>query len=141
MKFFHLLISIVATAVAKEDLPADAKLQIGIKQAGDCSKKAENGDSLKLHYEGRLRTTGEEFDSSRKRDAPLPVVLGAGSVIPGWEQGVLGMCLNEKRKLIIPSGLAYGDNGAPPKIPPGATLEFDIELVDLIKSSAKEKEL
>ncbi|MGH8336222.1 MAG: FKBP-type peptidyl-prolyl cis-trans isomerase [Gammaproteobacteria bacterium] len=72
---------------------------------------------------------GKEFDSSRTAGQPFRFPLGSGQVIKGWDQGVAGMKVGESRRLIIPSGLAYGDDGAGGAIPPGAALVFDIELV------------
>ncbi|KAG8387252.1 hypothetical protein BUALT_Bualt02G0002100 [Buddleja alternifolia] len=77
---------------------------------------------------GKL-TDGTVFDSSFERGDPIEFELGSGQVIKGWDQGILGMCLGEKRKLKIPSKLGYGDQGSPPTIPGGATLVFDTELV------------
>jgi FKBP-type peptidyl-prolyl cis-trans isomerase FkpA len=72
---------------------------------------------------------GKQFDSSRTQGQPFRFPLGAGSVIKGWDQGVIGMKIGGSRRLIIPSDLAYGDSGAGGVIPPGATLVFDIDLV------------
>lgn len=108
------------------------KLQIGIKKKiKDCQRRTRKGDQLKMHYTGKLES-GEEFDSSIPRGEPLAFTLGAGQVIKGWDQGLLNMCEGEKRKLVIPSDLAYGENGAPPKIPGGATLIFEVELVKIV---------
>ncbi|XP_013405821.1 FK506-binding protein 2 [Lingula anatina] len=105
----------------------------------DCSVKAGDGDHVEVHYTGKL-DDGSVFDSSRTEGrSPLPFTLGAGKVIPGWEQGILGMCVGEKRKLIIPSHLAYGKKGHPPVIPGGATLHFDTELVGLTKKTVEGK--
>ena len=65
------------------------------------------------------------------RNQPFDFTLGRGMVIKGWDQGLVGMCIGERRKLVIPSGLGYGDNGSPPKIPGGATLVFEVELLDI----------
>ncbi len=92
--------------------------------------EAKTGQRVKVHYTGRL-TNGTEFDSSLKRE-PYVFVLGAGDVIRGWDQGVVGMRVGGKRKLTIPYDLAYGIAGRPPAIPPKATLVFDIELLDIV---------
>jgi FK506-binding protein 2 len=91
---------------------------------------ARDGDLLWVHYTGRL-TDGTVFDSSYERGEPIPLQLGAGRVIAGWEEGLRGTQVGEKRQLTIPSRLAYGEKGSPPKIPPDATLVFDVELMGL----------
>ncbi|KAK6620821.1 FK506-binding protein 2A [Polyplax serrata] len=107
------------------------KLQIGIrKRVENCSIKSRRGDLLHIHYTGTLED-GTEFDSSLPRGEPFTFTLGSGQVIRGWDQGLMGMCEGEKRKLVIPSSLGYGESGAPPKIPGGATLIFEVELVKL----------
>ena len=93
-----------------------------------CDVKAKNGDQLKVHYRGLL-LDGMQFDASYDRGQPLPVKLGARQVIVGWEEGLQGMCLGEKRTLTIPPEKGYGDRGAGNVIPPGATLIFQTELV------------
>ena len=88
----------------------------------------------KRHYVGKLED-GTEFDSSIGRNEPFVFTLGVGQVIKGWDQGLLDMCEGEKRKLIIPSHMGYGDHGAPPKIPGGATLIFEVELLKINRKS------
>jgi len=108
------------------------KLQIGIKKRPEkCDKKSKKGDLLHIHYRGTLEENGVEFDNSYKRGTPLTFSLGMGQVIQGWDQGLLGMCSGEKRKLVIPPDLAYGSAGALPTIPPDATLIFEVECVDI----------
>jgi hypothetical protein len=92
--------------------------------------EAKSGRAVSVHYTGWL-PNGEKFDSSRDRDQPFGFTLGAGEVIAGWDEGVAGMKVGGRRKLVIPPDLAYGTAGAPPDIPPGATLVFDVELLDV----------
>jgi FKBP-type peptidyl-prolyl cis-trans isomerase FkpA len=93
-------------------------------------KTAGAGRMVRVHYTGWL-PNGEKFDSSRDRDEPFEFSLGAGQVIAGWDEGVAGMKVGGKRKLVIPPDLAYGTAGAPPDIPPGATLVFEVELLEV----------
>jgi peptidylprolyl isomerase len=92
-------------------------------------KMAEPGMQVSVHYTGTL-TDGTKFDSSLDRGQPIQFQLGAGRVIQGWEEGIKGMRIGGKRKLVIPPDLGYGANGGGP-IPPNATLLFDVELVDV----------
>lgn len=122
------LLTVLSAALSKE---APTSLQIGIvKKASVCPTKASKGDKLQMEYTGKLLQNGKQFDSSIGR-APFEFTLGVGQVIKGWDQGILGMCIGEKRKLTIPSELGYGSAGAGSSIPPNAALVFDIELLKI----------
>ena len=102
---------------------------------------AAAGSRVTVHYTGwlydatRADRRGAQFDSSRTAGQPFQFVLGAGQVISGWDQGVQGMKVGGQRRLVIPASLAYGDSGAGGVIPPGATLLFDVELLEVELSS------
>ena len=89
---------------------------------------AQAGQTVTVHYTGWLEN-GKKFDSSVDRRQPFSFPLGAGRVIKGWDEGVQGMKVGGKRKLIIPSNLGYGARGAGGAIPPNATLIFEVELL------------
>ncbi|WP_437963591.1 FKBP-type peptidyl-prolyl cis-trans isomerase [Sorangium sp. So ce260] len=93
-------------------------------------QEAKDGDRVRVHYTGRLLKTNAEFDSSVGGE-PFVFTLGNTEVIKGWDEGVVGMKVGGKRKLTIPSRLAYGESGSPPKIPGKSTLVFDIELLGI----------
>jgi len=92
--------------------------------------EAKVGDTISAHYVGVAHSTGEEFDASWNRGAPLDFRLGVGQVIKGWDDGIVGMKVGGRRKLTIPADLAYGDRGAGGAIKPGETLIFVVDLVD-----------
>lgn len=92
---------------------------------------AEQGDTVKVQYVGVDYSTGKQFDASWDSGKPFSFQLGAGNVIPGWDQGVEGMRVGGRRELIVPPDLAYGAQGQPPTIGPNATLVFVIDLLDV----------
>lgn len=109
--------------------PPPKKLEIKEIEEG-AGPEAKAGDEVSVQYAGVGYESGEEFDSSWSRGAePFTFGLGAGQVIPGWDQGVEGMKVGGRRELIIPPELAYGEAGSPPAIGPNETLIFVIDLV------------
>ncbi|XP_041374471.1 FK506-binding protein 2-like isoform X3 [Gigantopelta aegis] len=117
-------------------------LQLGSLQAGEvkiehlkkvdnCDRQVKKLDKLKMHYTGTLEKDGSKFDSSLDRNEAFEFQIGVGHVIKGWDEGLIGMCIGEKRKLTIPPDMGYGDQGAGEKIPPGATLVFEVELLSI----------
>lgn len=92
--------------------------------------RADSGDIVTVHYTGWL-PQGTKFDSSLDRDQPLEVALGYGRVIQGWDQGIVGMRVGGQRRLVIPPGMAYGEQGRG-TIPRNSTLVFDVELLDVV---------
>lgn len=91
---------------------------------------AASGQDVLVHYVGWMQD-GKQFDSSRNRRDPLDFALGAGDVIKGWDEGIPGMKVGGKRRLTIPSALAYGEHGCGGVIPPHATLVFEVELLEI----------
>jgi peptidylprolyl isomerase len=92
--------------------------------------EASSGTTVTAHYVGVAFSTGEEFDASWNRGEPLKFRLGVGQVIAGWDQGISGMRVGGRRRLVIPPELAYGERGAPGAIGPNETLIFVVDLVD-----------
>ena len=135
-----LLLSVAAcTKKEKEETPApaaqqqpeikDLLMQVATPAKDKKAKEAVEGKTLKVHYKGTF-LDGKEFDSSYSRDKPFEFKLGAKQVIQGWEIGTKGMKVGEKRILVVPPQMAYGEQGAGP-IPPNTPLRFEIELLDV----------
>jgi len=112
--------------IAEGDPPTE--LEIEDLEEGDGEEAAE-GDQLSVNYVGVLYENGEEFDNSYDRGVPFDFPLGGGQVIPGWDEGLVGMKVGGRRQLTIPPDLGYGPQGQPPDIPPDSTLVFVIDLV------------
>ena len=122
-----------AMAVLEEAYPGqmqttESGLMYIIVEAGD-GPKPQPGTPIQAHYTGKF-LSGRVFDSSVQRGEPFEFEVGMGRVIKGWDEALLDMRKGEKRILVIPSHLGYGERGYPPVIPPRATLVFDVELVD-----------
>lgn len=125
-----------ATATPENGLSNFTTLQVTDVRPGS-GTEATAGRTVSVHYTGWLysqtaaNNRGTKFDSSRDRNQPFQFALGAGQVIPGWDQGVAGMKVGGQRTLIIPPALGYGSRGAGGVIPPNATLVFDVELLEV----------
>lgn len=121
----------VRSATAPDDIIREDGLRIEFLHTPvTCTRYAVAGDLLSVHYTGVL-ADGSKFDSSYDRNRPLDFVVGKGQVIKGWDEGLLNACNGEKRRLTIPPALGYGDKGAGTVIPPGATLVFEVEIVNI----------
>lgn len=134
-----LAVAVAATAGAKVNALSDgfsATVYEGPTECDD-SEKVTAGRFLKMHYTGTIDESsptgeaGKQFDSSRGRKSTFDFAIGQGQVIPGWDKGLIGLCKGAKATLIIPAEDGYGANGAGPDIPGGATLNFDVEVVDV----------
>ncbi len=112
------------------DGPPPSDLEVTELSEGE-GPEATPGSTVSVHYVGVAHSTGEEFDASYNRGAPLDFRLGVGQVIPGWDQGVQGMKVGGRRRLVIPPHLGYGDTGAGGVIKGGETLIFVVDLVDV----------
>ncbi len=112
-----------------EGAPPD-ELVVETLIAGD-GATAETGDTVRVHYVGKAWSTGAQFDASWDRGQPFDFELGAGRVIPGWDRGIRGMQVGGRRRLVIPPGLAYGEQGAGEAIGPGETLVFVVDLLEV----------
>ncbi|XP_020589681.1 FK506-binding protein 2-like [Phalaenopsis equestris] len=134
---FIAAVLIIVSAKKSSDV---VDLQIDVKYKPEvCSIQSHKGNMVKVHYRGML-INGNMFDSSYERGEPIEFELGKGQEIKGWDQGLLGMCIGEKRKLKIPAKLGYGAQGSLPKIPGGATLIFDTELMAVNGKTSSSKQ-
>lgn len=121
------------TAVNKNNtkpMEQATELKVEITQEGTGDRVTKKGDTIGVHYTGML-TDGTKFDSSLDRGEPFEFQLGAGMVIRGWDEGLVGMKVGEKRRLTIPASMGYGERGTGGVIPPNATLVFETELISI----------
>ena len=116
-----------STVKSMQEDVTELKIEDQVIGTGD---EAVSGKTISVHYTGTL-TDGTKFDSSKDRGTPFEFVLGAGKVIQGWDKGFAGMRVGGVRKLIIPSDMGYGSQGAGGVIPPNATLIFEVELLEV----------
>ncbi|KAF9915899.1 Peptidyl-prolyl cis-trans isomerase fpr2 [Lobosporangium transversale] len=133
MKTFSTLIAgalLLAAQVIAYEAPKELVIDV-VSKPKDCTNLSKDGDKLSMHYTGTLHNGGSKFDSSLDRGRTFDFYLGIGQVIKGWDQGLKGMCVGEKRKLIIPSNLAYGGRSMGSAIPANSALVFDVELVGI----------
>ncbi|KAL8652339.1 MAG: hypothetical protein Q9210_002738 [Variospora velana] len=118
-----LLLPLLPLALAKE-------VTTEYTLTNECTRKSQRGDSVQVHYRGTLASDGSEFDASYNRGQPLEFTVGRGMVIKGWDEGLLDMCIGDKRKLTIPPEFGYGQR-AMGAIPAGSTLVFETELMGI----------
>jgi peptidylprolyl isomerase len=110
----------------------DVPFDLGVEDINDGDgDEAINGSKVAVHYAGVAFSTGEEFDASWNRGQPFQFTLGKGHVIPGWDTGLLGMKVGGRRKLTIPSAMAYGARGAGAAIKPHEPLVFVVDLLSV----------
>ncbi|XP_045416310.1 peptidyl-prolyl cis-trans isomerase FKBP7 isoform X2 [Lemur catta] len=132
--FFYLWSFLTAQGQKKEESAEEVKIEV-LHRPENCSKTSKKGDLLNAHYDGYLAKDGSKFYCSRTQNEGHPkwFVLGVGQVIKGLDIAMMNMCPGEKRKVIIPPSFAYGKEGYEGKIPPDATLIFEIELYAVTK--------
>ncbi|OTA68670.1 hypothetical protein K449DRAFT_386986 [Hypoxylon sp. EC38] len=129
-RFFLSLSVVTSIAVgALASSPSDI-LKIDVTLPVECDRKTQKGDNIQVHYRGTLAANGNKFDASYDRGTPFSFMLGGGQVIKGWDEGLLDMCIGEKRTLTVPPELGYGNRGVGP-IPAGSTLVFETELIGI----------
>lgn len=131
MRTSLLLFAAAALTAAETETRPDGLIIETTSGPVTCDRPTRVHDTLSIHYKGTLQSDGSEFDQSYKRGKPFQFQLGAGRVIRGWDEGLVGMCIGQSRKLTIPPSLGYGDSGSGP-IPPKATLIFETKLMDIV---------
>jgi len=124
------LVSLSLLASAAVGVLASGDLDIDVTLPVECERRSKKGDKIDVHYRGTLKSNGEKFDASYDRGQPFSFNLGGGQVIKGWDEGLLDMCIGEKRTLTIGPSYGYGERAVGP-IPAGSTLVFETELMGI----------
>ena len=124
-------------ANAREVSVVDGVTKYVFTEGAEDASIPQNGDEVTAHYTGRLASNGEKFDSSVDRGDPFKFTLGQGQVISCWDKGFATMKKGEKAELKCNAANAYGERGSPPKIPGGATLKFEVELISFKSKDGK----
>jgi len=127
------LFAILAVALPGLAKPVNEHLDIEVIKEKHCTRKSRAGDQIEVHYKGTLED-GTKFDASYDRGQPLPLTLGAGQVIKGWDEGLKDMCEGEHRKLVIQPSWGYGSRAMGNIIPANSVLIFETELVKIVGS-------
>ncbi|KZS98619.1 hypothetical protein SISNIDRAFT_448897 [Sistotremastrum niveocremeum HHB9708] len=136
MLFNWLTLALLPLAALAADAPKELVIDV-IHKPDDCKLTAQTGDKISVHYTGTLHSNGNKFDSSVDRGTPFDLTLGVGQVIKGWDEGLQGMCIKEKRKLTIPADKAYGSRGFGNVIPANSVLVFDVEMMGITPKSGR----
>ncbi|KAI0879794.1 uncharacterized protein GGS22DRAFT_176739 [Annulohypoxylon maeteangense] len=130
MRGFLFSLSLVASITFGALASNPSELKIDVTLPVECDRKTQKGDTIQVHYRGTLASNGNKFDASYDRGTPFSFNLGGGQVIKGWDQGLLDMCIGEKRTLTVPPEFGYGNRAVGP-IPAGSTLVFETELMGI----------
>ena len=117
------LVALPLALLPSATIAAAQPLGVEVTRPVECTRKTQNGDTLSMMYKGTLQSDGTQFDSSYDSGDPFTFTLGMGQVIEGWDEGLLGMCIGEGRKLTIPPAMAYGSHTVG-RIPPDSTLSM-----------------
>jgi len=130
-RFLGLGVAVVTLLAVTPHILAEEEMKIEVLyKPDDCTVLSKKGQMLSMNYKGTFED-GKQFDSSYDRNQPFTFQIGIGQVVKGWDQGLLDMCVGEKRRLVVPPHLGYGEQGAGEVIPPGATLVFETELLKI----------
>ena len=144
MRLFSLLSGLVSISMVTEDIPpepredfaldAPLEIEILVPPPDSCERRVSPLDSVVVNYTVWRLRTGHRISSSKDNTFPLTINLGRAEVFPGWEEGMTGACVGEKRRLTVPAGKAFGTEGLPSMIPGNATLVVNVELLSINKN-------